>query len=385
MYLSHREIDILKCLADIDGTYYPETLGVTYIINAPWIAHIAWTLVSGFLDPVTKSKVILLGSDYKVKLPLLIESKYLPVEYGGTCQCPGGCLGVPGYMEGASMPAKIIYTEKELRCICVIADTPSPPTSTLNVDVEVDEDMNVEVASMSHDGNCISKDELVDDTYQVTEPRWVPEKGVTQCMHANCNHTFTVIRRKHHCRMCGIVVCSVCSRHRRHLPFPRKGRTDTVHRVCNTCTNKLDNTYKQPRSGYISRTSTSRNSLTPVATESHGTLNNVTNSQSPHTNTSHDTNSNIDIVSKDIAMNKLAMKYKIDGLQKMDIPVYTSSVRVNNSRGSGRGSYNGILMILVSIMVVTLCYVVREYRDCIDELLTLPLLQRILQTRTNGI
>ncbi|KAL5423912.1 hypothetical protein PMIN04_003581 [Paraphaeosphaeria minitans] len=47
-------------------------------------------------------------------------------------------------------------------------------------------------------------------------PRWQPDSEVTHCF--VCGSHFTFFYRKHHCRKCGSVVCSVCSPHRITIP-----------------------------------------------------------------------------------------------------------------------------------------------------------------------
>merc|ERR1711974_312977 len=37
---------------------------------------------------------------------------------------------------------------------------------------------------------------------------WVPDKDVSECHY--CKLTFTLFRRKHHCRKCGNVYCNKC-------------------------------------------------------------------------------------------------------------------------------------------------------------------------------
>lgn len=41
-------------------------------------------------------------------------------------------------------------------------------------------------------------------------PVWVPDRNAANCM--ICNARFTTVRRRHHCRMCGMVVCGSCSK-----------------------------------------------------------------------------------------------------------------------------------------------------------------------------
>ncbi|ODM98278.1 Lateral signaling target protein 2, partial [Orchesella cincta] len=61
-------------------------------------------------------------------------------------------------------------------------------------------------------------------------PKWVPDELAPQCM--ACSATFTVVRRRHHCRNCGKVFCGKCSGN--SVPLPRYGHMKPV-RVCNRC------------------------------------------------------------------------------------------------------------------------------------------------------
>lgn len=53
----------------------------------------------------------------------------------------------------------------------------------------------------------------------------------------SCSAAFWVGLRRHHCRSCGLVVCSRCSS--RQLPVPREQLFEPV-RVCDTCYIKLE-------------------------------------------------------------------------------------------------------------------------------------------------
>jgi len=93
--LKHRKaLPYVKACAKIDERYYPEVLGHTYVVNAPWIFSVFWSIVRPWLDPVTASKISVLGSDYKKELLKHYDADQLPVEYGGTCECDGGCVPV---------------------------------------------------------------------------------------------------------------------------------------------------------------------------------------------------------------------------------------------------------------------------------------------------
>ncbi|KAJ5551179.1 Cellular retinaldehyde binding/alpha-tocopherol transport [Penicillium sp. DV-2018c] len=81
----------VKQASDISQNHYPERLGKLYLINAPWGFSSVFSAVKGFLDPVTVNKIHVLGSGYQKELLSQVPAENLPVEFGGTCQCEGGC------------------------------------------------------------------------------------------------------------------------------------------------------------------------------------------------------------------------------------------------------------------------------------------------------
>ncbi|KAF2278491.1 uncharacterized protein EI97DRAFT_358910, partial [Westerdykella ornata] len=78
-------------ISAISQNYYPERLGKLYVINAPWGFSTVFSVVKRFLDPVTVNKIHILGSGYEKELLAQIPAENLPKEFGGTCECEGGC------------------------------------------------------------------------------------------------------------------------------------------------------------------------------------------------------------------------------------------------------------------------------------------------------
>lgn len=78
-------------VSKVTQNYYPERLGHTYIINAPWGFGMVWNVIKGWLDAVTREKVHILGSGYQQELLDQIPAENLSKRYGGTCECDGGC------------------------------------------------------------------------------------------------------------------------------------------------------------------------------------------------------------------------------------------------------------------------------------------------------
>lgn len=72
-----------RCTA-VDQSYYPERLHACYMINAPWYFTALWSLLRPFVDPVTREKIHILGSDYSSQLQIAIAPEQIPVEYGGS-------------------------------------------------------------------------------------------------------------------------------------------------------------------------------------------------------------------------------------------------------------------------------------------------------------
>ena len=57
---------------------------------------------------------------------------------------------------------------------------------------------------------------------------WIPDSEVNECQ--TCLKGFSFLVRKHHCRLCGRVVCGECSKHRMVLE-----KTNRPVRVCRSC------------------------------------------------------------------------------------------------------------------------------------------------------
>lgn len=64
-------------------------------------------------------------------------------------------------------------------------------------------------------------------------PVWVPDNRADKC--ANCSETFGIWRRKHHCRLCGQVVCWLCSQRSFLIPNYEEGDAYKPARACDPC------------------------------------------------------------------------------------------------------------------------------------------------------
>jgi len=83
--------DFISEASAIGQNRYPETMGKFYIINAPWGFSTIWAIVRGWLDAVTVEKIKMLSGSELNKLLEQIPAENLPKEFGGKCECKGGC------------------------------------------------------------------------------------------------------------------------------------------------------------------------------------------------------------------------------------------------------------------------------------------------------
>ncbi|KAJ8911303.1 hypothetical protein NQ315_016997 [Exocentrus adspersus] len=96
----------------------------------------------------------------------------------------------------------------------MVDDTPSPGANA----PQVENIGEVNVTAINLEKQWLGKE----------APLWVPDSDATSCLH--CDMKFTVLKRRHHCRACGLVLCSKCC----HLRF-RLEYLDAEARVCNKC------------------------------------------------------------------------------------------------------------------------------------------------------
>lgn len=72
---------------------------------------------------------------------------------------------------------------------------------------------------------------------QIAPNYWIPNSLILHC--ALCNNEFGQFDQKHHCRLCGMGLCSTCSS--KSKPVPERGWGETSVRVCDRCYERSDN------------------------------------------------------------------------------------------------------------------------------------------------
>ena len=67
--------------------------------------------------------------------------------------------------------------------------------------------------------------------------RWVEDYAVKLCSEPSCGREFTMYRRRHHCRACGLIYCERCTGYRRIV---RSVSSTVLSRCCRSCAAQID-------------------------------------------------------------------------------------------------------------------------------------------------
>ncbi len=106
-------LNLLKVLAELNSSVYPERLGRLFILNAPVFFSAAWAMIKVWLDKRIIEKIHVLSSDYKSVLLQHISHDNLPSFLGGSCTCShmdGGCLPTRSTSLDKGNPQAFRYT-----------------------------------------------------------------------------------------------------------------------------------------------------------------------------------------------------------------------------------------------------------------------------------
>jgi len=79
--LRNMDYQFTKFMIHMLQNYYPDTLGVAYILNSPWLFSGCWAVLKRWIDPVSQKKVNFINMD---ELPQHIDAEQLPTMFGGT-------------------------------------------------------------------------------------------------------------------------------------------------------------------------------------------------------------------------------------------------------------------------------------------------------------
>ncbi|GAX82370.1 hypothetical protein CEUSTIGMA_g9799.t1 [Chlamydomonas eustigma] len=87
MTLANYDVTGLRAIFDMLQNHFPERLECMYLYDAPMIFYALWKVVSPFVDPVTRKKVVFVyPKDVETVLHASIPKEILPAELGGTGQ-----------------------------------------------------------------------------------------------------------------------------------------------------------------------------------------------------------------------------------------------------------------------------------------------------------
>lgn len=79
-----KNMQFIQKFSKIGAENFPESLGTTFVINAPYFFRMCWAAVTPFLSARTLAKFRILGSSFQSALLEQVDADMLPAEYGGT-------------------------------------------------------------------------------------------------------------------------------------------------------------------------------------------------------------------------------------------------------------------------------------------------------------
>lgn len=86
--LSH--LRVIKSVAKVGTSYYPEIMKRVLIVNAPWVAAMAWKALAPFLPEQTRKKVSIYSKNFLPQILEEIDASELPASLGGKRETPNG-------------------------------------------------------------------------------------------------------------------------------------------------------------------------------------------------------------------------------------------------------------------------------------------------------
>lgn len=123
--------------------------------------------------------------------------------------------------------------------------TENPPPTPQNNDPETDHDAALSTSSTDESASIQNLPSQSNEDFSINEsvstgsltsqpllghvpPHWVPDSSSQQCM--QCDQKFTIFKRRHHCRACGLLLCSNCCSFEHYLHY-----SQSEGRVCERC------------------------------------------------------------------------------------------------------------------------------------------------------
>lgn len=107
--LSH--LRVIKSVAKIGTSYYPEIMKRVLIVNAPWVAAMAWKALAPFLPEQTRKKVTIYSKSFS--LADEIDASELPASLGGTRAAPNGVPGALPLPRGLAEELRASYAAQQ--------------------------------------------------------------------------------------------------------------------------------------------------------------------------------------------------------------------------------------------------------------------------------